>query len=489
MIKEVICLADKKDDVKRNAWLRLGNREMKQVEQFNQGYIDFLSRAKTEREAVDYILATALKHGFQEIDRQGPLKTGQKIIFAEKGKVCALAVIGREPLDRGFNLVASHIDSPRLDLKGRPVYEADNQVLFKTHYYGGIKKYQWLAIPLALHGVVVKPGGEVIKINIGEKEDEPVFTISDLLPHLAAEQMEKKMSEAIKGEGLNVLIGSRPGEEEREPFKNHVLKILRDKYGIGEDDFTSAELELVPAGRAREVGFDRSMIGAYGQDDRVCAYTSLRAVLEVDKPQRTAVCLFADKEEIGSAGNTGLQSLIIENLAAELLHNTGQNDYYSLRQCLARSYALSADVNSAVDPNYPDVFEKMNNSFLGNGIVITKYTGARGKSGSNDANPEFLARIRQMLDKNAIAWQVGGLGKVDIGGGGTVAQFIARYGMEVIDAGVAVLGMHSPFEVVSKADVYMAYRAYKAFMQSFGLEKAGTEEGTRPAPRRRNARK
>jgi aspartyl aminopeptidase len=300
--------------------------------------------------------------------------------------------------------------------------------------------------------------------------------------------MEKKMSEAIKGEGLNVLFGSRPGEEEREPFKNAILKMLKEKYGILEDDFTSAELELVPAGVAREVGLDRSMIGAYGQDDRVCAYTSLQAILEVEKPQRTAVCLFVDKEEIGSTGNTGLQSLIIENLAAEFLHKTGQNDYYSLRQCLAQCFALSADVNSAVDPNYPDVFEKMNNSFLGNGIVVTKYTGSRGKSGSNDANPEFLARIRHMLDKNAVTWQVGELGKVDIGGGGTVAQYIARYGMEVIDCGVAVLGMHSPFEVVSKADVYGLSRLQGLYaVIRHEDEKPGKEPRT--APRRRSVGK
>ncbi|HEX3012065.1 MAG TPA: aminopeptidase, partial [Syntrophomonadaceae bacterium] len=393
---------------------------------------------------------------------------GQKLIITSKGKVWALVVVGKEPLEKGLNIIASHIDSPRLDLKPRPLYEADGMVLFKTHYYGGIKKYQWVAMPLALHGVVVKKDGKVVNIVLGEDKDDMVFTIADLLPHLAKDQMDKKMAEAVKGEALNVLIGSRPtAEGDNDPLKQQVLKLLKDKYDIEEDDFTSAELELVPAHDAREIGFDRSMIGAYGQDDRVSAYTSLISTLEVENPGRTAVCLFVDKEEIGSTGNTGLQSLVIENLVAELMHLTGNNDYYSLRKALVNSYALSADVNSAVDPNYPDVFEKMNNSFMGNGIVLTKYTGSRGKYDSNDANPEFLGQMRKLFDDNEVIWQIGELGKVDIGGGGTVAQYMARYGMEVVDCGVALLGMHSPFEVASKADVYMAYKAYKAFLQNF----------------------
>ncbi|MDD3268965.1 MAG: aminopeptidase [Syntrophomonadaceae bacterium] len=461
-------MADNKDAMKRNAWLRMDSEEIEQTYEFNKGYREFLSRVKTEREATEYFYQLALANGFLPLNEVDAIGAGQKLVLSDKGKVCALLVIGQEPLNEGINLVASHIDSPRLDLKARPLYEADGQALFKTHYYGGIKKYQWVAVPLALHGVVVKKDGQSIEIAIGEKEDEIAFTIADLLPHLAKDQMEKKMSEAIKGESLNILVGSRPlAENSEEGIKKYILNILQSKYGIEEDDFTSAELQLVPAYPAREIGFDRSMIGAYGQDDRVCAYTSFQAILEVERPQRTAVCLFVDKEEIGSTGNTGLQSLIIENIMAELLHKAGVHDYYSIRRSLANSYALSADVNAAVDPNYPEVFEKMNCSFLGNGVVMTKYTGSRGKSESNDANPEFLGRIRKLFDDNKVVWQVGELGKVDIGGGGTVAQYMARYGMEVVDCGAALLGMHSPFEVVSKADVYMCYRAYKSFMQSF----------------------
>ncbi len=319
-----------------------------------------------------------------------------------------------------------------------------------------------------MHGVVVKKDGRVIKILIGEEASDPVLTIADLLPHLAKDQMEKKMSEAINAESLNAIVGSRPQPDEKDaPIKTNIMHLLKDKYDIEAEDLTSAELQLVPAFAAREVGIDRSLVGAYGQDDRVCAYTSLMAALEVENPQRTALCLFVDKEEIGSTGNTGLQSLLIENITAELMHKTGIHDYYSLRQALALSTALSADVNAAIDPNYPEVFEKMNCSFMSQGLVVTKYTGSRGKSGSNDANPEFVARIRNLFDEAEVIWQLGELGKVDIGGGGTVSQFMAQYGMEVVDCGVAVLGMHSTFEVTSKVDVYMAYKGYKAFMQKF----------------------
>ncbi|MDD2585071.1 MAG: aminopeptidase [Syntrophomonadaceae bacterium] len=453
---------------KKNAWLQMNKEEVEDAYKFNQGYLSFLTKVKTEREAVDFITAVAEQKGFINLDKIEKLKPGQKILISFKNKVCALLVIGRTPLTEGINLIASHIDSPRLDLKARPLYETDGLALFKTHYYGGIKKYQWVAMPLALHGVVVKEDGQVINVSMGEKDDDFVFTIADLLPHLAKDQMEKKMSEAVKGEDLNILIGSRPLQvEENSSVKSYIAQILKEKYNIEDDDFTSAELELVPAYAAREVGFDRSMIGAYGQDDRVSAYTSLQAILEVENPERTAVCLFVDKEEIGSTGNTGLQSLIIENILAELMHIAGEHDYFLLRKALTNTFALSADVNAAVDPTYPEVFEKMNCSFLGNGVVMTKYTGARGKSESNDANPEYLGRVRRLFANNKVIWQVGELGKVDIGGGGTVAQYMAAYGMEVVDCGVAVLGMHSPFEVVSKADVYMAYRAYKSFMQSF----------------------
>ncbi len=461
-------MPEDKQKKNRSCWLRQDQEKIDAAYDFNDGYIDFLTQVKTEREAVEKICQLAEAKGFEDIENVDFVKVGDKLLISSKGKVAALVVIGSQPIELGFNLVVSHIDSPRLDLKPRPAYEADGMALLKTHYYGGIKKYQWPAMPLALHGVVVKKDGSVIKVVIGENVSDPVFTISDLLPHLAKDQMEKKMSEAINAESLNILVGSRPQVDcDNDPIKTHIISLLKDKYDIEEDDLTSAELQLVPAYPAREVGLDRSMVGAYGQDDRVSAYSSLIAALEVDSPNRTAICLFVDKEEIGSSGNTGLQSLLIENIVATILHKAGIHDYYSLRQALSLSSALSADVNAAVDPNYPEVFEKMNCSFLAQGVVVTKYTGSRGKSSSNDANPEFIARIRQLFDSSGVMWQVGELGKVDIGGGGTVAQYIAHYGMEVVDCGVALLGMHSPFEVASKIDVYMAYLAYKAFMQKF----------------------
>lgn len=457
---------DEKKD--RSSWSNLDESKIKEAYDFSAGYLSFLNTAKTEREAVEIISQMAKAQGFKAVDKVDKPKPGDKILITSKGKVAALVIMGTAPLEQGMNLVVSHIDSPRLDLKARPVYEADGMALLKTHYYGGIKKYHWPAIPLALHGVVVKKDGRVIKILIGEEASDPVLTIADLLPHLAKDQMEKKMSEAINAESLNAIVGSRPQPDEKDdPIKTNIMHLLKDKYDIEAEDLTSAELQLVPAFAAREVGIDRSLVGAYGQDDRVCAYTSLMAALEVENPQRTALCLFVDKEEIGSTGNTGLQSLLIENITAELMHKTGIHDYYSLRQALALSTALSADVNAAIDPNYPEVFEKMNCSFMSQGLVVTKYTGSRGKSGSNDANPEFVARIRNLFDEAEVIWQVGELGKVDIGGGGTVSQFMAQYGMEVVDCGVAVLGMHSTFEVTSKVDVYMAYKGYKAFMQNF----------------------
>lgn len=453
-------------DMKRNAWKSMDEKQVQAAFEFCRGYVDFLNTVKTEREAVNFISQAARKCGFVPLDEIDKIKPGQKVLIQNKGKVCGLAVIGHD-LGEGFNLVASHIDSPRLDLKPRPLYEADGLALFKTHYYGGIKKYQWLAIPLAMHGVVVKKDGSIVNISLGEVNDEFSFTITDLLPHLAKDQMEKKMVNAVKGEDLNIIVGSRPGDQEKEPIKEQLADLIKEKYGLEEDDFISAELEMVPAFKATEIGLDRSMVGAYGQDDRVCAYTSLMAALSVDKPERTALCLFVDKEEIGSMGNTGLQSLIIENIMVELMHKSGKDDYYSTRKALKSSCALSADVNAAVDPNYPEVYEKMNCSFLGEGIAMSKYTGARGKYDSSDANPEFVGKVRKLFDDNKVKWQVGELGKVDLGGGGTVAQYMARYGMEVVDCGVALLGMHSPFEVSSKADVYMAYEAYKSFLQRF----------------------
>jgi aspartyl aminopeptidase len=452
----------------QDGWSRMKANEIKASERFNTGYIDFLSQVKTEREAVAYISKLARDKGFKELHEISNLKPGDKVMMQLKSKVAALVVIGQEPLEKGINLVASHIDSPRLDLKPHPAYEADGLAMFKTHYYGGIKKYQWLAMPLALHGVVVKKDGRVIELCIGEKASDPVFTIADLLPHLAKDQMDKKMADAVSGESLNALLASRPlNDRDEEAVKARLMNILQEQYEIEEDDFTSAELQFVPAYPARELGLDRSMVGAYGQDDRVSAYASLMAILEVEKPKKTALCLFVDKEEIGSSGNTGLQSLLIENVFTELMHKAGHDDYYSLRRALACSAAISADVNAAVDPNYPEVFEKMNCSFLSRGVVLTKYTGSRGKYDSNDANPEFIAKIRKLFDDAGVVWQVGELGKVDIGGGGTVAQYIARYGMEVVDCGVALLGMHSPFEVASKADTFMSYKGYRAFMQDF----------------------
>lgn len=451
-----------------NSWVKMKDEEIEKAYDFSKGYIDFLSAVKTEREAVDYIEKISLERGFKRLEEYNEIKPGDKVFISSKGKVAALAVIGSSPMEEGFNLIASHVDSPRLDLKARPAYEADGMSLFKTHYYGGIKKYQWVSRQLAMHGVVVKKDGKIINVVIGENESDPVFTITDLLPHLAKDQLEKKMSEAITAENLNILVGSRPGDHnESDPIKKQILGILKEKYNIEESDLISAELEMVPSGRARDVGLDRSMIGAYGQDDRVSAFSSLMAVMEIEKPARTALCLFVDKEEIGSTGNTGLESLLIENIYADLIYKAGKNNYFDVRKGLACSYALSADVNAAIDPNYPDVFEKMNCSFLSNGVVLTKYTGSRGKAGSNDANPEFVAKIRNLFDNEGVVWQVGELGKVDIGGGGTVAQYMARYGMEVVDCGVALLGMHAPMEIASKADVYMAYKAYKAFMQKF----------------------
>lgn len=454
-----------KDKLEMNSWILLEGKEREGVNQFNNEYLGFLNDVKTEREAIQYIVRQAEKGGFKPIEEVEGWSPGQRILVKSKNKVCALVVAGKEPLEKGLNIIASHVDSPRLDLKVRPFYEEDGLALLKTHYYGGIKKYQWLAIPLAMHGVVVKKDGTQVSIVLGEEEGDPVLTITDLLPHLAKEQMEKKMSEAISGEGLNVLVGSIPEKDlEKTPVKSQVLSLLKQKYAIEEDDFTSAEIEIVPAFKAREVGLDRSMIGAYGQDDRVSAYTSLQAVLDVKIPEKTALCLFVDKEEIGSVGNTGLNSLVIENITAELLHLSGSTDYLAVRRCLSNSYALSADVNAAVDPNYPDVFEKRNCSFLTRGVVLTKFTGSRGKAESSDANPEFLGKLRRLFEEDRVAWQVGELGKVDIGGGGTVAQYMAYYGMEVADCGVAVMGMHSPFEVVSKVDVYMAFKGYSSFL-------------------------
>lgn len=447
-----------------DAWTKISDEEKEKVYQFAEDYKDFMTQCKTERETAEKIIEIAEKNGFINIEKVTNLKPGSKVYYNNKGKSVVLAVIGKESMQKGIKAVASHIDSPRIDLKPNPMYEDGGLALFKTHYYGGVKKYQWVTTPLALHGVIVKANGEKINIVVGEDENDPVLYITDLLPHLGKDQMEKKAAEVVTGEALNAVIGSIPLSEEVS-VKPNILKYLNEKYGIVEEDFLSAELELVPAYKPRDIGFDRSMIGAYGQDDRVCAYTSLRAILELEVPERTVVAIFADKEEIGSMGNTGFQSRFFENAIAEILEKYEGNTDIKLRRVLANSELLSADVNAAFDPTYPEVSEKQNTAYLGKGVCITKYTGSRGKAGSNDANAEFVGKVRKLFNENGVVWQTGELGKVDMGGGGTVAQFAANYGMEVLDCGVALLSMHAPYELSSKVDVYMAYKAYKVFME------------------------
>ena len=449
---------------KVDAWTKITQEEKEKVYQFAEDYKDFMAKCKTEREIAEKIVEMAEKNGFINIEQVTNLRPGSKVYYNNKGKSVVLAVIGKESMQKGIKSVASHIDSPRIDLKPNPMYEDGGLALFKTHYYGGIKKYQWVTIPLALHGVIVKANGEKINIVVGEDENDPVLYITDLLPHLGKDQMEKKAAEAVTGEALNAVVGSIPFSEEVS-VKPNILKYLNEKYGIVEEDFLSAELELVPAYKPRDIGFDRSMIGAYGQDDRVCAYASLRAILELEVPEKTAVTIFADKEEIGSMGNTGLQSRFFENAIAEILEKYEGSTDIKLRRVFANSELLSADVNAAFDPTYPEVSEKQNTAYLGKGVCITKYTGSRGKAGSNDANAEFVGKVRKLFNENGVVWQTGELGKVDMGGGGTVAQFAANYGMEVLDCGVALLSMHAPYELSSKVDVYMAYKAYKVFME------------------------
>jgi aspartyl aminopeptidase len=418
---------------------------------------------------VNFIAEKARDHGFAPLQNFARLKANDRVFLIGRGKITALAVIGSDPLEKGLNIIGAHVDSPRLDLKPKPLYEEAGLALLKTHYYGGIKKYQWVAIPLALHGVVVKGDGQVIPIVIGERSDDPVFTVTDLLPHLAKDQMEKKMSEGITGEALNILVGGLPvaDREVKERVKKAVLGHLARNYGVAEEDFVSAELEAVPAWPARDVGFDRSLVGGYGQDDRSSVYPALAAILEQSDLSRTAVALFADKEEIGSAGNTGMQSVFLVNFVAEIAGRClPQYSDLALRRILNNSRAISADVTGGLDPSYPDVMDKHNAPLLGRGVVITKYTGGRGKSGANDAHPEFVAFVRGLFDREGVAWQTGELGKVDQGGGGTIAYLLAQHGMDVLDCGVPLLGMHSPFEIASKVDIYMAYKGFKAFLRS-----------------------
>ena len=458
---------------RRNAWLSYTEAEEKEMEGLVKKYRNFLDQGKTERECVEQTVKEARAAGYRELSEKlaesGSLKTGDKVYTVAMNKIIALFHIGQEPLEKGMNILGAHIDSPRLDIKQNPLYEDTDLAYLDTHYYGGVKKYQWVTLPLAMHGVVAKKDGSVIDVTIGEAEEDPVLYITDLLIHLAGKQMEKTAAKVIEGENLDILVGSRPlkeleDEKKKEAVKENVLSILNEKYGIEEEDFLSAELEIVPAGKARECGLDRSMIAAYGQDDRVCAYTSLAAILEMETPVRTSCCLLVDKEEIGSVGATGMQSRFFENSVAELLEAMGAYSELSLRRALRRSSMLSSDVSAGYDPAFGEFFEKKNTAYLGRGIVLNKFTGSRGKSGSNDANAEYVARVRRIFDDHQVAFQTAELGKVDVGGGGTIAYIAALYGMEVIDSGVAVLSMHAPWEVTSKADIYEAKKAYKAFL-------------------------
>ncbi|MGN1480964.1 aminopeptidase [Porcipelethomonas sp.] len=447
---------------RKNAYLRMKADEIKKCDKFCEGYKKFLDAAKTEREAVEYTVKLLKDHGFVEFKPGMGLKAGDKIYVNNRGKAVIMAVIGSEDIKNGVHLCAAHIDSPRLDLKQNPVYEDTEMALFKTHYYGGIKKYQWTVIPLALHGVIVKADGSKVTVTVGEDEDDPVFCVNDLLPHLAQDQMKRNLAQGIKGEELNIVIGSRPFKEDdlSEAVKLNILNILNEKYGITEDDFLSAELEAVPAFKAKDIGFDRSMIGAYGHDDRVCAYTALMATVKCKNPKKTAVTILTDKEETGSDGNTGLQSAYLKYFIADLAAEFGTEG----RTVLSNSECMSADVNAAFDPTFPEVMDKKNCAFINYGVCVTKFTGARGKSGTSDASAEFVGKIRRLLDKNDVIWQTGELGKVDMGGGGTVAAYIANLNVDTIDVGVPVLSMHAPFETVAKTDVYMTYKAFSAFI-------------------------
>lgn len=459
---------------RRNAWKTYTQEQLKELDQINDRYKACLDEGKTERECIRLTVKEIEKQGYRNLnDIKGSLKTGDKVYAVCMGKSIAMFRIGKEPLENGMNILGAHIDSPRIDVKQNPLYENEELAYLDTHYYGGIKKYQWVTLPLALHGVIVKTDGTVQEVSIGEKEEDSVFVVTDLLIHLAGKQMEKKASVVIEGEKLDLLIGSRPlekeerlDESEKEAVKANVMRILTDYYDMEEEDFLSAELEIVPAGKAKDCGIDRSMILAYGQDDRVCAFTSLFAMLDVEEAVRTSCCILVDKEEIGSVGATGMHSRFFENVVAELVALTEGESELKVRRALQNSRMLSSDVSAAYDPMYAEAFEKRSAAFFGKGLVFNKFTGARGKSGSNDANAEYLAEIRRAMNTEDISYQFAELGKVDIGGGGTIAYIMANYGMEVIDSGVAVLSMHAPWEVTSKADVYEAYRGYKSFLRN-----------------------
>ncbi len=456
---------------RENAWKEYTEEEIKELEELNQKYLAFLNVGKTERECVIQSVKMAEEAGYRNLDdiiaSGDRLKPGDKVYAVNMKKAIALFQIGRQPMEKGMAILGAHIDSPRMDVKQNPLYEDTGLAYLDTHYYGGIKKYQWVTLPLAIHGVFVKKDGEVVEVCVGEDENDPVFCVTDLLIHLAHERMEKKADKVVEGESLDILFASRPlKDKEKQAVTGQVLEILKEKYGVEEEDFLSAELEIVPAGKARECGIDRSMIMAYGQDDKVCAYTSLLAMLEVEDTEYTTCCLLVDKEEIGSVGATGMRSNFFENTVAEVLSCAGQYSELSLRRCLASSKMLSSDVSAAFDPIYADAYEKKNAAYFGRGMVFNKFTGSRGKSGSNDANAEFMAEIRSVLSDAKVAYQTAELGKVDVGGGGTIAYIMALYGMDVIDCGVAVLNMHAPWEITSKADVYETKKGYIVFLEN-----------------------
>lgn len=460
---------------RKNAWKKYPEGKRQEIFAFGEKYKKFISDCKTERECVTELKAQAEAAGFEDLKQVlasgRTLQTGDKVYAENMGKLLALFVIGRQPLEKGMNILGAHIDSPRLDLKQVPLYEDTELALLDTHYYGGVKKYQWVTLPLALHGIIVKKDGTKVTVNIGEKDDDPVFGVSDLLIHLSAEQLEKKAAKVIEGENLDVLVGSIPFESEedekkaKEAVKTNVLNILKEQYNIEEEDFLSAEIEVVPAGKARDYGFDRSMIMGYGHDDRVCAYPSFAAVAEAGVCEKTSVCLLVDKEEIGSVGATGMESQFFAYMVAEIMNNMGGYDQIVFNRAMTNSKVLSSDVSAAYDPLYASVMEKRNAAYFGNGLVFNKYTGSRGKAGSNDANPEYMAELRRIMEDNDVSFQTSELGKVDQGGGGTIAYILANYNMSVIDSGVAVLNMHAPWEIISKADLYEAKLGYTAFLK------------------------
>ena len=476
----------------KNTWETYDEKQLKEVDVFAREYMDFLDNGKTERECIDTIVNQIEKAGYKElgalIKDKSALKCGDKVYSVWMNKSIVMFQIGEKAMAEGMNILGAHIDSPRLDVKQNPMYEEGGFAYLDTHYYGGVKKYQWGTIPRAIHGVIIKKDGTTVEVNIGESEDDPVFFVSDLLIHLAQEQLEKKAAKVIEGEALDIVIGNKPlvidkenkkkkdsekddeaDQAGKDAVKNNILSILKESYDIEEEDFISAELEVVPAGKAREAGFDRSMILSYGQDDRVCAFSSLKAMLEIGKTDRTACCILVDKEEIGSVGATGMQSKFFENAVAEVMNLTGEYSELNVRRCLSASCMLSSDVSSAFDPSYASSFDKKNVAYLGGGMVFNKFTGSRGKSGSNDANAEYIAHIRAIFEKESVNFQTAELGKVDLGGGGTIAYILALYGMNVIDSGVAVLNMHAPWEATSKADVYETKRGYVAFLENADL--------------------